>query len=517
MNTAPTPAPNPAVEQITVDGIDVLIEGQGTSTVVMIHGWPDTHRLWDSTVSHLAPQWRCVRFTLAGFDIHRPPRPLSLDDTVALIGRVVDAVSPSQPVTLLLHDWGCVFGYQYVARNPQRVRAVVGVDIGDHTSGAFLRSLTGKARWQIFAYQIWLAAAWCVGRYLSSALGNAMSRSMARSMRCRTDPQRIGWQQNYPYLIQWTGAMGSYRQVRPWKPHCPTLYLYGRRKPFMFHSPQWLEQVRALPGGAVAEMPTGHWVMVDQAQDFHWRVGQWLGEHALAAQPAMESTTAAAPGDGVVRHAAHEGIGALLEMAREAAHALPFEPSCERFYFLRHGQTARNASRTFQPPDEPLDDTGRAQAAAAAQRLAAEPLGSVVASSMPRALETARIVWEAQQGQAMQPAPPQHSDALRERFFGEWIGSSSVHIDWAATPPGGESLQAFVQRTALGLRDALASAQPTLVVAHGGTLYVLCGLLGIQPTPQLLGNALPLLLERTAQGWVATPLAEPAGLSFNLS
>ena len=31
-----------------IDGIDVRVEGEGAETVVMIHGWPDTLRLWDA-------------------------------------------------------------------------------------------------------------------------------------------------------------------------------------------------------------------------------------------------------------------------------------------------------------------------------------------------------------------------------------------------------------------------------------------------------------------------------------
>ena len=31
-----------------VDGIDVFVEGDGDESIVMIHGWPDTYRLWDA-------------------------------------------------------------------------------------------------------------------------------------------------------------------------------------------------------------------------------------------------------------------------------------------------------------------------------------------------------------------------------------------------------------------------------------------------------------------------------------
>ena len=111
-----------------------FVEGEGADTLVMIHGWPDTHRLWDSSVKALEPFFRCVRFTLPGYDLEKPPRATSLAQMTTLIADIVDAVSPARPVHLLLHDWGCVFGYEFAAVRPERVARMVSVDIGDYNS-----------------------------------------------------------------------------------------------------------------------------------------------------------------------------------------------------------------------------------------------------------------------------------------------------------------------------------------------------------------------------------------------
>ena len=50
-------------ERVMVDGIEVLVEGSGPETLLMLHGWPDTLRLWDGTVQALHDRFRCVRFT----------------------------------------------------------------------------------------------------------------------------------------------------------------------------------------------------------------------------------------------------------------------------------------------------------------------------------------------------------------------------------------------------------------------------------------------------------------------
>ena len=256
-----------------IDGIDVHVEGDGADTLVMVHGWPDTHRLWDAQVEAFRNLYRCVRFTLPGFDVAKPRRALSLDETVAFIAAVVDAASPDRPVILLLHDWGCAFGYEFAMRHPARVQRIVGVDIGDVGSAAHVRALDWKARAMTLGYQWWLVLAWRLG----GRWGDAMTRRMARLLRAPADARLVGACMNYPYDITWTGSHGSYRQRARFDPPCPMLYVYGRRKPFMFHSPQWAEALAARAGSRVVGMEAGHWLMRQRAEAFNTAVLDWLG------------------------------------------------------------------------------------------------------------------------------------------------------------------------------------------------------------------------------------------------
>lgn len=273
-----------AETRIEVQEITVRIEGSGP-TVVMLHGWPDSPALWDRTVTDLCDRYRCVRFAMPGFDLSRPPRPMTVDQMSALIAAVVDAVSPGEPVTLLLHDWGCFFGYEYAARHPERVARVVGADIGDTNSGAYLKALKPKEKLLIAGYQIWLALAWQLGR-LWPALGDRMTRFMARANHCPTPPERIGWQMNHPYAMQWFGSFGGLRGVarvdKLLGPKIPTLFLFGARKPFMFHSARWIAALATTPGCAVHGFQAGHWMMVQKPAEFSRVVGAWLDQtHAV--------------------------------------------------------------------------------------------------------------------------------------------------------------------------------------------------------------------------------------------
>lgn len=200
-----------------------------------------------------------------------------------------------------------------------------------------------------------------------------------------------------------------------------------------------------------------------------------------------------------------------LDLLRRLAGAQAIDIACDHFFFLRHGQTECNAQRIFQAVGEPLNATGLEQARRAATVLATAAISSIVCSDVRRARDTAELVA------ARHLLAPIINTGLRERNFGKLIGTSSRNIDWACVPEAGETLEEFVARSGTGLAEALTRPAPTLVVAHGGTLHVLAGLLGIRPDESLFGNAEPLRFERHAGAWQAMPLAPATGGGANLA
>ncbi len=263
-------------EIITFREVDVHIEGDGAETIFMVHGWPDTYRLWDAQVQLLKSRYRCVRFTLPGFDAAHARRTYSLDELTGFLKEAIEHVAPGQKVILMMHDWGCVFGYEFYMRNPQLVSKIVGVDIGDQIS--LRQSRTLLENMLVFSYQGWLALAWVLG----GPIGDGMARFTARVLRCPAPRAHIGSRMGYPYFMQWFGGRNSYRrQVQRFVPSCPILFVYGSRKPVMFHAKAWAEDLRASKSNRVEEFDTGHWVMVEQPDRFHEVVGNWLSAAPL--------------------------------------------------------------------------------------------------------------------------------------------------------------------------------------------------------------------------------------------
>ncbi len=165
---------------------------------------------------------------------------------------------------------------------------------------------------------------------------------------------------------------------------------------------------------------------------------------------------------------------------------------------VRHGRTAANAAGVLAgwTPGVDLDETGRAQAAALATRLADVPLVRVVASPLERCQQTA---------EALLTGRPGHQLSVDERVgecrYGDWTGQPLKALAkkrlWKAvqahpssvTFPGaeGESMLAMANRAVSAVREHDAAVREQhgesavwALVSHGDVIKaVLADALGL--------------------------------------
>lgn len=143
-----------------------------------------------------------------------------------------------------------------------------------------------------------------------------------------------------------------------------------------------------------------------------------------------------------------------------------------RFFLVRHGETEWNRERRIQGvSDIPLNDTGRAQAAALGDILVGHNFDLIVSSPLSRADETARIIAQ----RLGMPAPITVPDLI-ERNYGEAEGSSGADLDRRYPPgtdiPGREDREVVTQRAVRVLHD-MAIRHPhadIVAVAHGAVI-----------------------------------------------
>lgn len=183
---------------------------------------------------------------------------------------------------------------------------------------------------------------------------------------------------------------------------------------------------------------------------------------------------------------------------------------------MRHGETEGQSSiRYFGATDIPLSDVGRAQVRRARERIGTERFELVVASSLSRAAESARIL-------VPEPHPIRLESDFREVDFGRWEGLTREEIAqrdpdlfpiWQARLahfdyPDGERRVDFRLRIERGLTRLRASGIcSALVVAHKGVVRTLLELV----SGETLAAAEPELggvvrVARDAHGrWVREP------------
>ncbi|RMI29489.1 SDR family oxidoreductase [Nocardia stercoris] len=89
-------------------------------TVVLVHGWPDDHHLWDRVVPLLADRYHVVTYDTRGHGRStRTDRTADyrISEYANDFFAVADAVSPDRPVHVLAHDWGSVQMWEAVCED----------------------------------------------------------------------------------------------------------------------------------------------------------------------------------------------------------------------------------------------------------------------------------------------------------------------------------------------------------------------------------------------------------------
>jgi NAD(P)-dependent dehydrogenase (short-subunit alcohol dehydrogenase family)/pimeloyl-ACP methyl ester carboxylesterase len=113
-------------------------------TVVMVHGWPDSHLLWDGVVPLLTDRFRVITYDNRGVGPSSSPssyREYTMARLADDFAAVVDAVSPTQPVHVIAHDWGSVSVWEYLTR-PDASRRVASFTSVSGPSPAHLAAWT---------------------------------------------------------------------------------------------------------------------------------------------------------------------------------------------------------------------------------------------------------------------------------------------------------------------------------------------------------------------------------------
>jgi len=216
---------------------------------VLVHGVPDTHRVWDKLRSHLSRR-DVVTPSLPGFGVGLPPGFDASKDAYA--SWLIDEIERiGSPVDLVGHDWGCNLTLRVASLRPDLVRTLACGDAG----------LDREYVWHEVAQQ-WQTPgvgetmmALMTGDMLAEGLAAAMPAEDARIVAAHVDDRmkdcilrlyrsaiRIGddWEDDLARITS------------------PVLVLWSRDDPYI--EPRFADRLAARVGGEVAFMEgCGHW------------------------------------------------------------------------------------------------------------------------------------------------------------------------------------------------------------------------------------------------------------------
>ena len=117
-------------KKVRIEGYEMAYVDHGEGpAVVFLHGNPSSSFLWRHPLARLAGRYRCLAPDLMGMGDsdklrERGDEAYSFARNRTFVDAWIAAVLPSEPVVLVMHDWGAALGLDWARRHPRRVRGV---------------------------------------------------------------------------------------------------------------------------------------------------------------------------------------------------------------------------------------------------------------------------------------------------------------------------------------------------------------------------------------------------------
>jgi pimeloyl-ACP methyl ester carboxylesterase len=264
-------------------------------TILAIHGYPDSHRLWDVIAAQLVDLYNFVAYDVRGAGESARPGDRSgyrLAQLVSDVGAVIDSLGVDE-VHLLGHDWGSVQGWAAVTDDSVMGRIASFTSIsGPHLNyaGKFLRSprtpraVVDVVRQFLASTYIWFFL--CPGApeiairsritvkifEAIELIGRSRSRGQRRAATTRSINDYLNglnlYRANMPGLILAPPAQLPQTRV-------PVQVLVARKDYFV--TPALQRFTGSIPpGGRIVPIEGGHWVVASHPDVIAGLTSEWV-------------------------------------------------------------------------------------------------------------------------------------------------------------------------------------------------------------------------------------------------
>jgi pimeloyl-ACP methyl ester carboxylesterase len=173
---------------VNVNGINlyVVVDGDGP-TLLLLHGFPDTHNLW----RHVTPQlvtagFRVVAFDQRGYGQSDAPADVNaytIDKIASDAMGVLKALGITENVKLVGHDWGAFIGWYLCLTYPEQIDAFVAISVGHPLAYRNAGPAQWLKGWYVIMFQIPGLAEWILSANQFSVLKRISKDSEDRTQR----------------------------------------------------------------------------------------------------------------------------------------------------------------------------------------------------------------------------------------------------------------------------------------------------------------------------------------------
>ncbi|MWA00413.1 SDR family oxidoreductase [Actinomadura sp. LD22] len=297
---AAAPAAPVRRRRVRGDGVDLAVYEQGDPsrpTVLLMHGYPDTHAVWDEVAARLAARYHVVRYDVRGAGASSRPfgrKRYTFDYLMSDMRAVLDATAPERKVHLVGHDWGSIQSWEAACTMPERFASFTSISgpCLDHVAHWTRRNLArptpanlrraagqGVRSWYIYFFQtpvlpelMWLAG---LSRPFNRALELGEGVAPREGHPARTMP-RDGASGVGLYRANMVQRL---RRPRDRRTDVPTQVIVPTKD--LFVSPHLVGGLSArVPNLSLRPIAAGHWVPRSHPDV----IARWITEHITGVQ-----------------------------------------------------------------------------------------------------------------------------------------------------------------------------------------------------------------------------------------
>jgi pimeloyl-ACP methyl ester carboxylesterase len=287
--------------EIEANGLrfETLVSGpENGEAVILLHGYPQSAASWQETMEWLTDRgYRAIAPNLRGYSPGANPREASeysMDKLISDVVGIADAQG-ARRFHLVGHDWGGGLAWSVAGAHPERVISLT--SISTPHSAAMLEALRTSTQSLRSVYMGFFKLPRVPEAIMQAAnfaqLGwglRIFGLPRAAWRRDRTQLQRVGMRGP----LNW--YRGANKRLRPRRITVPTLFIWGRRDPFLGRRAAELTAKFVTGPYRFEELKAGHWIIERNAGDLRRLLGEHLEQNSA---PAGAPTTGAHHADEV--------------------------------------------------------------------------------------------------------------------------------------------------------------------------------------------------------------------------